>query len=304
MPCTLLAVKGRHHGWVLAGGDLGAVCQGFRNEPAWPWLDQVGRRMADHSLIGGAAGLQVGFRKIKGRNGGRSSGLGLRDVRARHLANIEAILGGPQITRQHRHVVLAQTHDRLIAYHIQIGRDGLQQNRLLDRAQRLAARPDGCLGFSHRVHHAEASEERLHYIDRVAARIGVAVNESRGPRGGMLKARVCIARDGWTIAGDRARDLFIRRTQCGARCIQPGIDLVCGRQCLVEGLGSSSHRPTCPGDRCQEQDVPRVGAQPPLSAYAHVYVPLSPWTGPSCVTRDTAAQKRTPHASPRSGRYP
>ena len=43
---------------------------------------------------------------------------------------------------------------------------------------------------------------------------------------------------------------------------------------------------------------------PPLSAYAHVYVPLSPWTGPSFVTRDTAAQKRTPHASPRSGRYP
>ena len=188
MSCSLLAIKRCHHGWVLAAGDLRVIRQGLRNEPARPRLHEVARRMADHALVSGAAGLQVGFRKIKGRDGGSPTGLRLRHIRACHLADVEAILGGAQITREYGHVVLAQTHDRLIAHDIHVGGHGLEQDRLLDRAQRLAPGPDGGLGLSNGVHHAEAAKERLDQLDRVAARIGAAIGNRARLRGGLLKA--------------------------------------------------------------------------------------------------------------------
>ena len=131
--------------------------------------------MADHALEGGAGRLQVGARQVERGHGGGAARLRLRHVGARHLADVEAVLRGAQIARQHRDVVLAQAHDRCIAHHVAVGRHGLQQHALLGQPQRLAAGPHGRLRRVDRVDRAEAAEQRLHQAHLVAARVAVAV---------------------------------------------------------------------------------------------------------------------------------
>ena len=71
--------------------------------------------MADDALEGGAAGLQVGPSQIERGDGGGAAGLGLRHVGASDLADVEAVLGGLEVPRQHGDVVFAQAHDSLVA---------------------------------------------------------------------------------------------------------------------------------------------------------------------------------------------
>ena len=64
-------------------------------------MDEVRRRMADDLLVGGAARLEVGLRGIELGDGVRPARLGLGHVGARHLADIEAVLGLAELLGQH-----------------------------------------------------------------------------------------------------------------------------------------------------------------------------------------------------------
>src|SRR5262249_59406997 len=96
-----------------------------------------------------------------------------------------------------------------------------------------------------------------------------------------------------------ARPFPVRGPQRARRGMELGFDFVGGRQRFVEGLAQRRQGPPRRGDNRQQQETAQLGPRQPLSAYPHDYVPLSPWTGPSCVTRDTkAAQTDTACQSP------
>ena len=57
--------------------------------------------MADDLFVGGAARLEVGLRGIELGNGVGPARLGLGHVGARHLADIEAVLGLAELLGQH-----------------------------------------------------------------------------------------------------------------------------------------------------------------------------------------------------------
>ena len=128
--------------------------------------------MADDLLIGRAARLEIG---LSGGKRGKRLGAArfrLRHVGARHLADIETVLGRLQLLGEHGNVVLAQTHDGLIAHDIDVRCRGVEQDRLLDRPQRFAGGLHRGLRLPDGVEITETLEERLGQIDRIAARIG------------------------------------------------------------------------------------------------------------------------------------
>ena len=131
--------------------------------------------MADDELIAAAAGAQVGARGVETGNGVGATGLGLRHVGARHLADGEAVLRGLQFARQHVDVVLVEAHQLLVAHHVHIGRYRLQQHAALHVAQHLALGPHVGFRGVHRVVGAKPAEDRLHGVDAVATRLGHAV---------------------------------------------------------------------------------------------------------------------------------
>src|SRR5262249_35906971 len=98
--------------------------------------------MTHDLLIGGVARLQIGLRCGQGRQSFGAAGLGLGHVGARHLAHIETVLGRLELLGEHRHVVLAQTHDSRVAHDIDIGGYGVEQHGLLNAAPALARSPD------------------------------------------------------------------------------------------------------------------------------------------------------------------
>ena len=57
----------------------------------------------------------------------RAFSLGLRDVGAGHLADIEAVLGLAELFGQHIDVRLTQAHDGEVADHVDIGGNGVEE---------------------------------------------------------------------------------------------------------------------------------------------------------------------------------
>src|SRR5262249_9678078 len=105
--CRLLAVERRHHVRVFARRDVRTLLQRL-------WyaglarLDQVARRMANHTLEGGPTGLQIGAREVESSHRRGAAGLCLGYVGARYLADVKAVLRRPQIPRQNGNIVFAQ----------------------------------------------------------------------------------------------------------------------------------------------------------------------------------------------------
>ena len=97
--------------------------------------------MANDLLVSGAARLEIGLRRGEGGERFRAASLGLRHVGARHLADIEAVLGRLELLGQHLHVVLAQADDGRVAHDVDIGGRGIEKDGLLDRAQGSRAQP-------------------------------------------------------------------------------------------------------------------------------------------------------------------
>jgi len=76
----------------------------------------------------------------------RDGGLGLRHVGARHLADLEPILGRAQFLAQQALVVFAQLDEFAVSDDVHVGPHRGQKHRLLDADQRLARGQNGFLG--------------------------------------------------------------------------------------------------------------------------------------------------------------
>ena len=202
--------------------------------------------MPNHTLERRTAGLQVGTRKVQRRNRTRTPRLRLRHVRARHLANRKPVLRRLQVARQHRHVVLAQRQNRLVAHHVHVGRHRLQQHRALRRAQGLPARTHRRLSRRHRVLGPETPEDRLHRPDLVAARVALRLGTADPARRAhrlQFVAGVGRTRDRRPVARQRARHLLVRRPLDRAGRIKPRVELVGGVQRLLQRLRTRIPRP-------------------------------------------------------------
>ena len=131
--------------------------------------------MADDELEAAAARAQVGAGGVEAGDGICAPGFGLRHVRARHLTDGKAVLRGFQFARQHVDVVLVQADELLVAHHVHVGGHGLQQHAALHVAQHLAL--SAHVGFRgvDRVVGTKPTEDGLHRLDAVAARLGHAI---------------------------------------------------------------------------------------------------------------------------------
>ena len=136
--------------------------------------------MANDLLVSGAARLEVGLRRGEGRKRFGAASLGLCHVGARHLADIEAVLGRLELLGQHLHVVLAQADDGRVAHDVHIGRRSIEEDGLLDRAQGLARSLHRRLRLADGIQILEALEERLRELNRPATGMASARGESTG----------------------------------------------------------------------------------------------------------------------------
>ena len=143
--------------------------------------DQIAGRMADDLLVSGAAGLEIGLGRGERRQRLSATGFGLRHVGARHLADIETVLGRLELLGQHGDVVLAQANDGRVAHNIDVSGRGIEQDRLFDGAKRLT----GCLHLRLRlpdgVEVLEALEQRLGQLHRPTAGVAGALWECEWP---------------------------------------------------------------------------------------------------------------------------
>src|SRR5215831_19402172 len=164
---SLLLIDGSEYERVLAVTERHGIIEAARNQSS----DRGGRlelawRMTDDLLVGGVARLQIGLGRGQGRQSLGAAGLGLCHVGARHLAHIETVLGRLELLSEHRHVVLAQTHDGRVAHDIDIGGYGAEQHGLLNTAQALARGLNSRLCPSDGVQILESLEQRLSELDR------------------------------------------------------------------------------------------------------------------------------------------
>ena len=121
---------------------------------------QVDRLDADDAAIGRLRGLQICFRGEHLRLRGGKPRFRLRDVGARHLADIEAVARLLELLLQHLHVAPLQIEDRGIAQHIHVRGRGIEQHGLLGIAQRLAPGEHRGFGLPCQVAGALAVVER------------------------------------------------------------------------------------------------------------------------------------------------
>ena len=137
--------------------------------------------MADDLLVSRAAGLEIGLGRGERRQRLGAPRFGLRHVGARHLADIETVLGRLELLGQHGDVVLAQANDGRVAHNIDVSGRGVEQDRLFDGAKRLT----GCLHLRLRlpdgVEILEALEQRLGQLHRPTAGVAGALWECTGP---------------------------------------------------------------------------------------------------------------------------
>ena len=85
----------------------------------------------------------------------------LRDVGARHLADIEAVAGLLELLGEHLDVAAIEIEDRGIAQQIHVSGCGIEQNLLLGDAQRLARGIDLAFGLPGAVGGLVAVEQRV-----------------------------------------------------------------------------------------------------------------------------------------------
>ena len=217
--------------------------------------------MTDDLLVGAAAGAQVGARRIEARDGVGAAGFGLRHVGARHLADGEAVLRRLQFARQHVDVVLVEPNELLVAHHVHVGGDRLQQHAALDVAQHLALGAHVGFRAVHRVVGAKAAEDRLHGVDAVAARLGDAVEQLRRPLVGALDADVGVAGDGRPVARHGARHVLVGRPLERPLRIKARVVAVGRRQRVVQALGGGGQ-----GTARRECEPQRQKGEGPTSA--------------------------------------
>ena len=215
---------------------------------------RAGRELArfnpDHLPVGRNRGLVGRLRAEHLRAPGRQPRFRLRNVRARHLADIEAVARLPQLFLQHLDVAPLQIEDRAVAQQIHVSRHRVEQHGLLGHPQGLARGLHLALGLPGFVGGLEAVVQRLRRGDAVAVRRHVAGQMligrvgGRGPVGRVpiLLPDRAVGGDLRAIAGQRLRHPFIGRAHRGTLRIQRWVVLIRLYQRTFQAVGTGDRR--------------------------------------------------------------
>ena len=214
--------------------------------------DEAARPRADHLGVGRLADRERDLGIVEVGGGAGDPRLGLRHVGRRHVADAQAGARGVERLPQERRIEALRLDQRLVAQHAHVGGGAVEQHALLDRAQRLAARPHLRLGLAHRARGLEAVEQRL--VDRDAGgprleqrRLRARIRQQVAHRD---QSRAQAHRHLRTIARQRLRHVLVGAAQLGALGIELRIVLIGAHQRLGQALGAGGAR----GREHREQD--------------------------------------------------
>jgi hypothetical protein len=257
-----------------------AVDRAGRFEPA--------RLDADHLPVGrtGRGVVRLRGQHLRARRG--KPRLRLRHVGAGDLADLEAILGLPQLLLQHLDVAALQAENRGVADQVHVGGRGRKQHGLLAQPQRLACRRNQLLRLPGARCRPVAVEQRLRVGRAVGLRSDVAdrtriADDARGGRAFRSRVEELLANrrreaDARPIAGERLRHALVGGAHLRALRIKLRIVLIGLGQRAAHGVGVRERRRKRTRDKRtrarRDDEHPQPDACPPhRSPNAHVHVP-------------------------------
>ncbi len=201
----------------------------------------MSRRLADHlgvdllaDGIGDVGGVEVG-------QSAADAGFGLRGIGRRDVAGIETPLGRGLDFTQDLNIGALRLEQRVVGHHVHVGGDRVEEDALLDVAQRLAPRlhlefrdPNvvgGPVAVEQNLRHRQADGpwpqgRALHGV--VGQDVAHSLQAGRQARHQLR-----------TIAGHRLRHVLVRATLPGAFGIELGIGLIGLDQCVLKRGGGS-----------------------------------------------------------------
>ena len=213
---------------------------------------QLARLNPDHLPVGRNRGLVGRLRAQHLRAPGRQPRFRLRDVGARHLADIEAVARLAQLFLQHLDVAPLQVEDRRVTQQVHVRGHRREQHRLLGHPQGLARCLHLALRLARAVGSLKAVVERLRCRHAKAARRHVARQLRVGrPQRRRARRRIRILRAHRAVechprpvTRQRLRHPFIGRTHRSALRIERRIVLIGQYQSPIErvGMGRQEHR--------------------------------------------------------------
>src|SRR5829696_2950538 len=212
---------------------------------------ELARLDPDHLSEQRHAGAQVRFGKADLRLPGGKPCLSLRHVRARHLADIEAVAGLAELLLDNLHVVALEVEDGRVAQDIHVGLSAVEQHGLLSVAEGLTGAENLRLRLPGRVHRAIAVEQRLVHLDPGAAWVGggkiLVYPPARGQGGAKLGPglgilRADVGRGAYPGAPERQRPrhVLVRRPHAGTLGAERRIATIGARQRAVERFGRNA----------------------------------------------------------------
>ncbi|MGY4454148.1 hypothetical protein ACVWZR_008808 [Bradyrhizobium sp. i1.3.1] len=220
----------------------------------------------------GREGLRLASRQLRFR---------LRNVGARHFADVEAITRLLQRLLEHAHVAALDFERSCIAQIVHVDRSALKQHALIQAAQRFAGAGNLALGGARPVAGDVAVIERLRdghtHAARHARPVDWCVTRPRRTQCILiLIAAVRRQRDPGTIARQRLRHVLVGRAHLGALCVELRIVLIGPHQGGLDRVRQGRRRP---GKR-QQQDRNRSSGEElhpmhPLNS-VHSNAPLVP----------------------------
>ncbi|GJE05395.1 hypothetical protein AOPFMNJM_0695 [Methylobacterium jeotgali] len=204
---------------------------------------QLARLDAHELTVQADRGPQLRLRRAHVRAGACQTRLRLRHVRARHLADAEALAGLAELLLQHLDVVAAQLQRGGVGQHGHVGLDRAVEHGHLGRAQTLALAVDGGFRLPRSVVGLEAVEQGLVDGDASAARQRRLVDSgAREHAVELLHAEIGVDRDPRPVAGLGDRDVLVGGAKPRAAGVELGVRRVGADQGAVERLGGRGKR--------------------------------------------------------------
>ena len=204
---------------------------------------------ADHLPVLGLRGREIRLRGLDVGPGAREAGLGLGDVGARDLADLEPVAGGSQLPAQALLVVQGKVEDRLVAPHVGVGGDGGEQDLLFGRDQVGPLGTHLVLGLTHAGRGAAAGIEVLADRERDLLRGAVGALRAVQPATAVGAADIAlggfqpaIEEEARSVAGQRLGHQLVGGAQEGPAGGEVRVGLIGIDERLAQGCGPARGR--------------------------------------------------------------
>jgi len=232
---------------------------------------------------------------------GRELRFGLRHVRARHLADIEAVAGLLERLFEHAHIAALNFEGGGVSKIIHVAGGSLQQDRLLEHTQRLAGSRDLALRRARPVGGLIAVVERL--VDGQAGAIGLKGRVAMDRQTLLLLLNVLILIAGaevdsdlGAIARQRLWHVFVSRAHLGALRVKLRIVLIGAHQRSLDRIRQGRRR----RDKRQQQDRNRCSGEELHPMHPKIPFILTPGSCPRAGLPSTSGVVAPPQHRTRS----